>query len=333
MGKKVSIRQVAEHAGVSVATVSLALSGKGRISSDTVRQVKKSAATLGFIPNRSASRLRSGRSLLIGLVVNDIANPFFAELSADVEAHASENGYLSVIANTNDDIEKQASVIETMIGQGVAGFIIVPADTSTPDTFQVIRDHDMPYVLCVRDIGDGKADFIGFDNFTAGVMAAEHLVEKGHRTFAFVGGRLSVDNFRRRLDGVRHALARHGLTLPDNCVREGVPSRAIGLAETGDLLASGAEFTALICYNDFVAVGAYAALNQAGRTIGEDVAVVGFDNVPESESLSPPLTTIELYPRAIGNRSARALIDAVNGSSGPHERVYLAPELISRSST
>ncbi|MGF1619029.1 MAG: LacI family DNA-binding transcriptional regulator, partial [Rhodomicrobiaceae bacterium] len=159
--KRISIKRVAEEAGVSVAAVSLALSGKGRVSQKRAEEIKKIADRLGFIPNHNASRLRSGESILLGLMVNDISNPFYAELTKDVEEQAYAHDYLSLIANTNDDLERQSALIRAMIGQGVAGLIIVPAAGSTPDTFSLLRDWGMPYVIAVRDIGDQSADFVG----------------------------------------------------------------------------------------------------------------------------------------------------------------------------
>jgi DNA-binding LacI/PurR family transcriptional regulator len=331
--KRVSIKQVAEHAGVSVATVSLVLNDKGSISPRTRKQVRKSAQALGFILNKSASRLRSGKSLLIGLIVNDIANPFFAELSADVESVAAEAGYLSVLANTGDDGERQKSVIETMIGQGVAGFIISAASDSDASSFKVIQDHGIPYVLCVRDVQDYSADFIGFDNFRAGLIAAEHLLERGHERLAFIGGVETNANRQRRLDGVRDVLQRRGLSLDKNLDIAGPATRQFGSDAASRVLENAPDISAIVCFNDFVAIGAYSALNNADKGIGRDVALIGFDNVPESAAWTPPLTTVELFPRAIGARAAKALIEKIYHPEQSAERIYLTPQLIVRQST
>ncbi|WP_158263539.1 LacI family DNA-binding transcriptional regulator [Aliiruegeria haliotis] len=333
MKKRVSIKQVAAHAGVSVATVSLVLNGKGRISEATKKEVHKSVKKLGFIPNKSASRLRSGRSLLIGLIVNDISNPFFAELSADVESEAAREGYLSVMANTGDDIDRQRKVIETMIGQGVAGFIISAATGSDASTFQIIRDYGIPYVLCVRDVLDHDADFVGFDNFMAGGMAGAHLRELGHESVVFVGGEQANINRRNRLEGVREELSRQGTKIDDACVLPGPATREFGTKAVGELLERGRPFTAVVCFNDYVAIGAYAALVEGGMQVGHDVSVVGFDNVPESGAWSPPLTTVELFPRALGARAAKALLARIGEESLAAERILLSPRLIVRKST
>lgn len=340
MKPRVSIKQVADKAGVSVATVSLVLNGKGRISDPTQKAVRKAAQRLGYILNKSAARLRSGQSSLIGLIVNDISNPFFAELSFDVENVAAESGYLSVIANTGDDHTRQSKVIETMIGQGVAGLIISAARGSTHASFKTLRDHGVPYVLCVRDAGDLSADFIGFDNHQAGVIAAEHLISQGHSNIAFVGGTPVNENHKRRVEGVSDAMAKADLTLPRSHILTGSEIRRFGAEATAKLLSGDDEFSAIVCFNDHVALGAYEALHKAGRTIGQpvgskvgrEIGVIGFDNLPDGASWSPPLTTVELYPRAIGARSAKALLGAIKDPGADAERVYLAPKLVVRQS-
>ncbi|MEV8466992.1 LacI family DNA-binding transcriptional regulator [Fluviibacterium sp. DFM31] len=330
--KRVSIKEVAEHAGVSAATVSLVLNDKGSISDKTRKQVRKSAKELGFILNKSASRLRSGQSLLIGLVVNDISNPFFAELSANVETEAANAGYLSVIASTQDNVETQKFVIETMIGQGVAGLIISSATGSDEADFEVIRKHGIPYVLCVRELPGYAADFIGFDNFQAGVMAGEHILDRGYRDIAFVGGFADNTNRISRREGVKYAMRRRDPDLA--LVRDlvGPATRQYGHDATLELLAQSPDTSAIVCINDYVAIGAYAALKEKGREVGADVAVIGFDNVPESAAWNPPLTTVELFPRSIGSRAAKALVEKIRDNQRPPERIYLAPKLVVRDS-
>ncbi|NRB16153.1 MAG: LacI family DNA-binding transcriptional regulator [Rhodobacteraceae bacterium] len=332
MKKRVSIKQVADKAGVSAATVSLVLNGKGRISEQTQKKVRKAAASMKFILNKSASRLRSGRSLLIGLIVNDISNPFFAEMSYDIETVAADSGYLSVIANTKDDLDRQSSVIETMIGQGVAGLIISAASGSDDASFQTIRDHGIPYVLCVRDVRDFSADFVGFDNYQAGVIAAKHLLSQGLDKLAFIGGSQTNENRKQRLQGVSDTLAKNGHTLLDERIFAGSATRQFGAEATAKLLEVDRDMSAIVCFNDYVALGAYEALNRSGLKIGQNIGVIGFDNVPESASWTPPLTTVELHPRAIGRRTAKAMLSAINEPIVAPERIYLAPHLVVRDS-
>ncbi|MXU64355.1 LacI family DNA-binding transcriptional regulator [Oceanomicrobium pacificus] len=330
--KRVSIKQVAEHAGVSAATVSLVLNDKGSISEETRRQVRRSAKALGFILNKNAARLRSGRSLLIGLIVNDISNPFFAELSANVELEAAGAGYLSVMANTQDDLARQQSVIETMIGQGVAGLIISAATGSDGSAFDVIREHGIPFVLCVRDLPGYGADFVGFDNFEAGVLAGRRILGAGRRNIAFIGGAADNTNRIGRFEGVKYAMRQADPDLTLLADLAGPATRQFGDEAATDLLNRMPDVEGIVCFNDYVAIGAYAAIHAAGRKVGSDVAVIGFDNVPESAAWNPPLTTVELFPRAIGGRAAKTLLDKIAHENAAPERVRLTPQLFPRKS-
>ncbi|RYH06668.1 LacI family DNA-binding transcriptional regulator [Tropicimonas sp. IMCC6043] len=330
---RVSIKQVAKHAGVSIATVSHVLNNKGNISDATRKQVRDAAQDLGFIPNRNASRLRSGQSLLIGLVVNDISNPFFSELAADVEAVAADAGYLSVMANSRDSLERQKTVIETMIGQGVAGFIISAASGSDETTFEVLKEHGVPFVLCVRDIATYAADFVGFDNFQAGVLVGRHLLERGYRDICFIGGDQRNINRTDRLNGLLHALGQQESGI---CIHLDMPGPATqkgGFEATLSSLKRAPRTDALVCFNDYVAIGAYEALYKLGKRTGVDVAVIGFDNVPESAAWNPPLTTVELFPRTIGRRAVIALLARITDNGSAFERVQLPPSLVVRGST
>jgi len=321
---------VAEKAGVSVSTVSLVLNGKGRISTRTRTLVEETAASLGFILNRKASQLRSGKSALVGLITSDISNPFFAEFSAAAEGVLADEGLLPVIANTGDNVERQTRSLEIMLSEGVAGFIISAADGSTPKSFDLLRRFDIPFVLCVRDIGDENVDFVGFDNVRAGRIAGHHLAEKGHKDVAFIGGVLSHLNYQQRYQGVAEGLGSASIIRSFG----GLPTRTTGQEATQVLLEDRGATTALICFNDLVAAGAYSALSAHGLSIGTDIAVVGFDNIPETSAWTPPLTTVELYPRGLGARAAQMLLSKIDSHhSRPAETVLMAPQLILRRST
>jgi DNA-binding LacI/PurR family transcriptional regulator len=327
---KASIKDVARAAGVSAATVSLVLNGKGRISARTRDQVEQAARALGFILNRKASQLRSGKSALIGLITSDISNPFYAEFSAEAERVLADDGLLPVIANTGDDLQRQMRSLEIMLGEGVAGFIISAADGSTPRSFELLRRFGVPYVLCVRDIGDDHVDFIGFDNVRAGRIAGQHLAKAGHKNAAFIGGVSTHLNFQQRCQGVLQGLG------PDGDLRtyEGLPNRKTGQEATRRFHGERGDTTALICFNDLVAAGAYSSLSAQGLAIGSDIAVVGFDNIPETSVWTPPLTTVELYPRGLGARAAQAILAKLNGSVvATPESVFMTPKLVVRQST
>jgi DNA-binding LacI/PurR family transcriptional regulator len=331
--QKISIREVAARAGVSVSTVSLVLNKKGRISEATRKKVRKAANALGFIRDHSASKLRSGQSTLFGAIVNDFSNPFFAELSAALETEAFGNGYLTVLANSNDNLDRQEKLIEAMVGLGVGGFVISPAAGSTPETFKLIRARSLPYVICVRDLQDEYADYIGVDDYQCGVLACRHLVDLGHKNISMIGGPRDLATTRQRVAGFREVLESEGLGIQKELILPGPPTLDFGREMAKQLVQSKQDFTAVFCYNDIVAVGVCAGLRDCGRIIGEDISVVGVDNLPESEAIFPALTTVEIYPRSIGQRSAQALINALKNKNDRKEKIILPLRLIIRAST
>ena len=332
--RRVSIKEVASAAGVSASTVSLVLNGKGRVSEATRKNVKATAAKLGFIVDRSAARLRSGHSSLVGLIVNDTSNPFFAELSAAFEVEAFSSGYLTIIANSNDDLERQRQLLEAMVGMGVEGLIICPAVGTVPEDLEVLRARNVPYLICVRDISDESTDFIGGDDYQCGLIATRHLLELGHERIAFIGGRPELSIFQRRYKGYLDAHEAAGIAPDAQLLRTGLPSRDFGATEAEGLLSLRPDVTAVLCYNDNIATGVCSAGRAMGRNIGENLSVVGIDNLPESEVTVPPLTTVEMYPRAVGRMAAETMKRLfAQGPDSNVKQVLLSPVLIERAST
>jgi len=331
--KKPSIKDIARAAGVSTAAVSYALSGNGRVSPETQEMVRRIAGEIGFIRDDSAARLRTGRSNLLGAIVHDTSNPFFAELLSDFETLAYEAGYLTIVANTRDDPERQAALIDALLAQDVAGLLISPVHGTVGEAMRPLRSRMKPYVICVRDIADAGADYVGIHDERAGYLAARHLLEAGIRDFAFVGGFDHTGTWRDRLAGIRRAVAEAGMPLPNAMVVPGAPTREAGEAIVRGMLETHPACRATICFNDYVALGAYAALHGGGRIVGQSHSVVGFDNVPQAASLLPALTTVELFPRAIGKHAAKALLRRVTDiDAGAPERLLVEPRLIERDS-
>lgn len=333
MASKPSIKDVARRANVSTATVSYSLTGNGRVSAATASRVKRVAAAMGFVRDSSAARLRTGRSQLLGVIVVDITNPYFAELVHDFQAAALAAGYMTIIASSGDDLELQNALIDALLGQGVDGLLISPSHTSDPGDLAKLKRRGIPHVLCVRDIGKTDADFVGQNDHEAGRLAGEHLLQLGYASFAFVGGHRTAPSFRARLAGLRKASRAAGTTLPTQLVYPTDPDRDGGAAGVRQLLHEQPNCKAVVCYSDHVALGAYTALAQANLQAGRDYAVVGIDNIPQSAALLPPLTTVETFPRTVGTRSAAILLRRVGqGKRTVAERILVEPRLVVRDS-
>ena len=330
--RKPSIKDIAKATGLSTAAVSYALNGKGRVSPETVEIVQKVAGQLGFVRDDTAARLRTGKSNLLGAVVHDISNPFFAELLSDFESAAYAEGFLTIAANTKDDPERQSALIDGLVAQGVAGLMISPVQTSSAKHLEGPLRYGLPIVISVRDIGMDNVDFIGTNDRRAGYLAAVHLIKSGFKEFAFIGGYSHTPTFSMRLQGVRDALMTTGGSISDDWIVDGPPTRQGGETAMELLLARHPECRAAICFNDISALGAYAAVHGAGMTIGRDFSIIGFDNVPQASALLPALSTVELFPRRVGKDAALALISRVNGGNAPPCRQLVEPELVIRNS-
>ncbi len=331
--KKPTIADIAKLAAVSVATVSNALNGTGRMSARTRRRVEAAMAELGFVRDHGAAKLRTGRSKLIGVLVNDISNPFFGEFAAALEAALSARGFLPILANTGDDADRQRALLDEMLGHGVAGLVVSPTIGTQPEDFALVRDRGIPCVTCVREVEDAPFDFIGADDFSAARLGTRHLLDGGHAKIAFVGGLPGAATWHRRCDGFFSALREHGIEPDEDLIRPGPAMRAFGRTAARQLADMGHPVSAVLCFNDIVALGACIGFKEAGVLVGKDVAVVGFDNLPDSEAWTPPLTTVEVYPRSIGANAAARLLRRLDGDESHPEISRLAPRLIARQSS
>jgi len=327
-----SIKDIAAAAGVSTAAVSYALNGNGRISVETKESVLKIANSIGFIKDDTAASLRTGKSNVLGVIVHDISNPFFAELLSDFESLCYEAGYLTIVANAKDDPARQATIIDALLAQNVAGLLISPSHEMTNAALSILRGWSKPFVVCVRDLGDDGADFVGVDDHYAGFLAAQYLIDCGIDCFGFIGGYDNTKIWRDRMDGINAALAVAATPLDRGLVKPCSPTREHGATAMGELLQDRPDCRAAICFNDYVAQGAYTAVHLAGKVIGMDYSLVGFDNLPLSSSLMPSLTTVDTYPREIGRLSALALLEALRLDKPNPRRHLVEPCLVIRNS-
>ena len=331
--QKVTVSDIAKRAGVSTATVSNAMNGTGRVSEKTRSKVQKAMDELGFVRDYTAAKLRTGRSRLVGVLIQNIANPFYGEFSASFEAALSQEGYLPIIANIGEDKVKQSALIAEVIAHGVAGIIISPsADTLLGDMQQII-DHKIPVVTFVREIEESNFDFVGVHDYRCGELAAHQFLKDKHSKFAVIGGLESSSTGRLRAKGFLEALRRAGV--PDDAVvvKQGPQSRNYGREAAIELADSSASFSAVFCHNDIVALGASAGFLSKGRVIGKDLSLIGCDNLPEADIWNPPLTSVETYSRSVGTIAAEIIVSRINGDNGQQRTVRLEPQLIERQST
>ncbi|MBO6637999.1 MAG: LacI family DNA-binding transcriptional regulator [Roseitalea sp.] len=330
--KRIRISDIAKAAGVSNATVSYALSDTGRIARETRDRIHKIADEMGFIRDGTAAQLRTGRSSLIGVVLNTIVNPFFSELVASLETAAYDAGYLTLLATAQNDPVRQGELLSSMIAQGVAGVVVSPVHVTGAELLSATVRRAIPTVVCVRDVPGSGAVFVGADEERSGYLAARHLIACGHRSFQFIGGYPSTTTWQGRRNGMRRALAEAGLPETAGLMTPGTLLPDFAHAE---IMAAHAErrlHSAVICFNDDQAMGVYRAARSLGIAVGEQLSVMGFDNIPQSDALTPGLTSIDIHPGRIGAISAQLIVGMLKDRTIEAAPVVLEPRVVQRQS-
>ena len=313
----VSIRDVAAAAGVSVATVSRVLnpaSADVPMRKETRDKVERAIDELGYRPNDLARALLQHRTAAIGLVVPDISNPYYPPLVRGVEDAASSRGYRIVLCNTDRDPAKIAGYLDTLIKTRVDGIVVAGGGwADVPDRTAVLGNYRTGLVAIGRHVTAHPS--VRIDNVAASREAAGHLIGLGHRRIAFLGGPASSTTVQDRAQGYRDALKVAGPAEPAARVRYGDFTEESGYAATREILDVSPPPTALLCANDRIALGAYAAAADAGRRVPADVSIVGFDDTPVARYVRPTLTTVAIPTYEMGSAAVRMLLAQLGGST------------------
>ena len=326
------MRQIAEKAGVSRSTVSLALQGSGLIRAETRRQVAEAARSLGYVYNRGAANLRKARSNIIGLVINDLTNSFFAELAVGCERVLQSAGHMAFIANTGESPVRQAEAIRLMHEQGIAGLIVCPARTTTTDAFKELLAAGIPVIQVMRYLEGSRASVVVPDNRRGAALAISHLVSLGHRRIAFAGGFAETSVHTDRVAGYRDGLEAAGIAFDPGLVLRGPPTRDYGAAIAAELIGGSDPATALLAFNDAVALGVCNGLRRLEREAGRDFAVVGFDDISDAAHAVPSLTTVAVDPQGLGERAAQMILRKAGEERAAAEEHVGAARLVIRES-
>jgi LacI family transcriptional regulator len=329
--RPITILDVAAEAEVSKSTVSLVLQGSELIRKETADRVREAALKLGYVYNRRAGELRGRTSKTIGVVINDLMNPFFAEVLVGLERKLVDAGYTVLMAHTSEDLERQEKVLLTMREQHAAGIALCPALGTPASLTKTVKAWGIPLVVMVRTLGSGRYDFVGSDNAQGVQMATQHLVEAGHRRIGFLGGQTGPV-LDQRLEGYKAALAHAGISFDDRLVMAANPTRAGGYETMKALLDVRPLVKAAVCYNDLAAFGALAALGERGLRAGADFALMGFDNVLDAAHSNPPLSTVDIRPSELGEQAAAILLARIEDPSSVKRQYLALPKLVLRQS-
>jgi LacI family transcriptional regulator len=323
------MRDVAEAAGVSLKTVSRVVNAEPGVGGPTVDRVQRAIRDLGFQRNDLARSLRHGQtSATVGLVIGDLANPFYSAIARAAEQVAQANGHLLIAASSEGDERRERELLRTLRMRRVDGLLLVPTGGDHRDLAADQR-LGVPVVFLDRPPAGVVADAVLLDNEGGARAAAAHLLAAGHRRFGVVGHREGgFYTTARRLAGFRAALADAGVPLPDRCLRLGLRDAAAAEAATRDLLADPQPPTALFTTNNRNTVGAVRAV----RALGARVALVGFDDFELADMLTPPVTVVAHDPAELGRRAAELLFARLRGDRSPARTVTLPARLLPRGS-
>lgn len=330
-----TLKEIARRTGKSITTVSRALADYNDVSAETKALVRRVAEELGYTPNLLAQRLQKRRSDTIGLILPTFgprfSDPFFSEFLAGVGNMAAEHGY-DLLVSTQPPGERELQVYRQKVqSRQVDGFVIVR--TRRQDArIRYLREIGFPFVAFGRTEGELDFPFVDVDGIQGMQLIGEHLLRLGHRRIACLAPPADLFFAEHRLIGLRQVLADHGLELPESAIVLGDLTQKSGYQAAMRLLDSPQPPTAIVAFNDLMALGAMAALQEGGLVVGRDVAVTGFDDIPMAEHSHPPLTTVHQPIYQIGKTVCEMLVRLLRDQELVPRQVILAPKLMVRQS-
>ncbi|MDP2991684.1 MAG: LacI family DNA-binding transcriptional regulator [Kiritimatiellota bacterium] len=328
-----TIYDVAKKAGVAPITVSRVINQTGYISADKRQRVEAAVAELGYVPNRLASSLRSRRTHTLALVLSDITNPFFTNLARGVEDTASDAGFTVIFCNTDESEAEEQKYLDVLLQKRVDGILLVPA-RSNPDTLRMLQHNGTPVVVLDRRIPQAQADVVRGDSEGGAYQLTRLLLGLGHRCIAMLTGPKNVSTSADRVAGYWRALSEAGLAKRQQVVFFGDFRQASGYQMTQQALAAQPRPTALVAANNFITIGALKALQEAGLRVPEDMALVGFDDLPPAMVAFPFFTVATQPSYAMGQTGTRLLLERLeNPAARPFKEIILPTEVIVRQSS
>ncbi|MFM2215221.1 MAG: hypothetical protein RJA88_590 [Actinomycetota bacterium] len=327
----VSLRDVAKAAKVSVGTVSNVLNRPEVVAPETLARVQATIKELGFVPNGFARHLRSGQSRTLGLIVPDVANPFFTEVARGVEDAASKRDYAVFLCNSDESASKEDRYINVLIQQQVRGVLITPADMKS-DRLETMRERGIAVTLLDREIKGRKQCSVSVDDVHGGQIAIEYLAGLGHKNIAWVCGPESIPQVADRGAGVVKAAKVAGAKI--ETIRVPLMNAAKGEEAAKKILDLGVMPTAIFCANDLLALGVMRALLASKVRIPEQVSVLGYDNIEFAPSAAVPLSSIAQPSYQMGVTAADLLLnECEDGENHEHQQIRFQPQLVERAST
>lgn len=327
----VSLRDVAKNAGVSVGTVSNVLNRPQIVASVTLRRVQKTIDSMGFVPNGFARHLRAGFSRTLGLVVPDVANPFFTEVARGVEDAANKHGYAVFLCNSDESAEKEERYLSVLIEHRVRGVLITPA-SDRPDRLDDLRERGIAVALLGRESTTSNQCSVSVDDVRGGEIGIQHLVSLGHSRIVWVNGSESIPQCADRAAGV--AIAAKAAKVNVKTIRASLMNTVTGEEVTKEILGLDEVPTAIFCANDLLALGVMRALIAEGIKVPEHISILGYDDIAFAASAAVPLSSVAQPAYQLGVAAAKLILSECEDSDEhAHQQIRFQPQLIVRSST
>ncbi len=333
MTHKTTLKDVADAAGVSINTASRALNHKPDVKEETKERILRIAKDLHYVPNAMAQALKGKHTRSIGVIVDDLSNPFFAEVLKGAEEVAASRGYAVTVGNSAEDPKKELHLVRTMIEQRTAGLLITPTQKDS-SFISLLHQEPLPFVLVARRFESIATHAVLNDDFSGAYQAVEYLLRQGYQNILFLNAPTYLWSASQRLHGFRQAMEAAGRAIEPwqiQCCLPTLQGSYEGMREILPTLTAAPD--AVFAFSDYMALGAIKALREAGLRVPDDIGIMGYDGIDVGDMISPALTTVRIAKRRLGREAARSLIHLVENGPGNAKQTILPPELVIRQST
>lgn len=328
-----SVKEVAAAAGVSLGTVSNVLNRPERVKPATRMRVEQVMRDLDFVRNESARQLRAGTSRALSYVMLDVTNPFFTDVAQGIELAAEAADLSLLLCNSNNRSVREDAHVRRLLQQRVQGVLITPVNPYSP-ALMAASQQRLPIVLLDRRRADNVFCSVSVDDVLGGWLAVNHLVQRGHRRVAYIGGTMNIGQVRERLEGARKAWGDAGLPPDDLVVLETADlSIREGLGAGGRLTRLARRPTAAFCANDMLAIGLLQCVMAMGLKVPDDLAIIGYDDIDFAGAAAVPLASVRQPRMELGEAAAKLMIEETSDADHEHRQVVFEPEVVARAST
>lgn len=331
MKTRVTIREVAKAAGVSIGTASRALNRAGRVSEEAIAAVTKAARRLGYEPDVVARSMRTRSTGVIGLLVSDLANPLYARIITSVETALQSAGYALLVASTHNDGKREKTLIDLCRGRRVDGLILGPCDEEAPQILERLGK-ELPVVAVDRDFGPTGTG-VHVDHYTGTMQATRYMLNMGHSRIALLTPGSTLRPGRERIAGFKDAYRERGLTPDPNLIRAEKSAMDFAFSEALALLSSPEAPTAFMCLGTRILSGVLQAIRHAGRTVPDEVSVISIGDTDMSQLFSPSITSLTWDLGAVGTLLTQLMLKKIErGTDSEPERIVVTTQLVLRES-